>query len=185
MGQCFLLVRVLLRFGDSGDAQSIVGDLSAATLGPDGALWVASDELSGDRITLSRLAPEAPAVFGDHRQFPLQSYVDLFDADGERAEADIEGLDYADGYLWFTGSHASKRKKPKGKNRQADLARLSRVETEPNRHLLGRIPLIEGLPGKHGPHPSRPLETLSAARLAGGEGGNALVEALLEDPHLG
>ena len=101
------------------------------------------------------------------------------------AEADIEGLDYADGYLWFTGSHASKRKKPKGKDRQADLARLSRMETEPNRYLLGRIPLIEGLPAKRGRHPDRPKEALSAARLAGGEGGNVLIEALLDDPHLG
>jgi Protein of unknown function (DUF3616) len=146
MDQSFLLGRVLMRFGDSGEAESIVGDLSAATVGPDGALWVASDELSGGHIALSRLAQEAPAVFGGHRQFPLQAYVDLFDADEKHAEADIEGLDYADGYLWFTGSHASKRKKPKGKDRQADLARLSRMETEPNRYLLGRIPLIEGLP---------------------------------------
>jgi Protein of unknown function (DUF3616) len=185
MDQSFLLGRVLLRLGEDREAELIIGDLSAAALGPDGALWLASDELSGERITLSRLSPDAPGVFGTHQQFPLQAYIDLFDAGEEHAEADIEGLDYADGYLWFTGSHASKRKKPKGKDRKTDLARLSRVETEPNRYLLGRVPLIEGVPAKRGRRPSRPQETLSAARLADGEGGNALVEALRDDPHLG
>jgi uncharacterized protein DUF3616 len=103
MSDSLLLGRVLLRFGDGGETDSIVGELSAATLAPDGGLWLASDELSGGHIALSRLAPEAPAVFGGHRQFPLQAYVDRFDADEEHEEADIEGLDYADGYLWFTG----------------------------------------------------------------------------------
>jgi Protein of unknown function (DUF3616) len=185
MGQSFLLGRVLLRFGNDGEAESIIGDLSAAALGPDGALWVASDELSDGRIALSRLSPEAPAVFAEHRQFPLEAYIDLFEGPQREAEADIEGLDYADGYLWFTGSHSSKRKKPKGRNRQEDLNRLARVETEANRYLLGRIPLVDGMPAKSGPHPTRQGERLSAARLAGGEGGNVLAEALRDDPHLG
>jgi hypothetical protein len=184
MAQAFLLGRILLRFGEGADAESLVGELSAATLGPDGALWVASDELSGGRNTLSRLSPEGPGVFGAHRQFRLQDYVDLFEAGEENAEADIEGLDYADGYLWFTGSHASKRKKPKGKDRKKDVERLAVVETEANRYMLGRVPLIEGVPAKSGPHPTRDGETLEAARLAGGEGGNALVEALRRDRHL-
>ena len=113
MGQSLLLGRVLLRFGQDREAESIVGDLSAATLGPDGALWVASDELSGGRITLSRLSPEAPNVFAGHQRFALETYIDLFEGEQDKAEADIEGLDYARGYLWFTGSHSSKRKKPK------------------------------------------------------------------------
>ena len=86
----------------------------------------------------------------------------LFEAGEGNAEADIEGLDYADGYLWFTGSHASKRKKPKGKDRKKDLERLAVVETEPNRYLLGRVPLVEGVPVKSGPHPTRDGETLEA-----------------------
>ena len=185
MGQSLLLGRVLLRFGQDREAEVIVGDLSAATFGPDGALWVASDELSGGRITLSRLSPEAPNVFAQHRQFTLGTYIDLFEGGEDKAEADIEGLDYARGYLWFTGSHSSKRKKPKGDNPRDDLARLGRVETEANRFLLGRIPLVDGLPATSGPHPTDGGERLIAARLAGGEGGNVLMEALREDPHLG
>ncbi|MGZ9115230.1 MAG: DUF3616 domain-containing protein, partial [Brevundimonas sp.] len=185
MGQSLLLGRVLLRFGQDREAEAIVGDLSAATFGPDGALWVASDELSGGRITLSRLSLEARNVFAQHRQFTLGTYIDLFEGGEDKAEADIEGLDYARGYLWFTGSHSSKRKKPKGDNPRDDLARLGRVETEANRFLLGRIPLVDGLPAASGPHPTRDGETLTAARLAGGEGGNVLMEALREDPHLG
>ncbi len=185
MAQAFLLGRMLLRFGEGVDAESLVGDLSAATLGPDGALWVASDELSGGRITLSRLSPDTLGVFGAHRQFRLQDYVDLFEAGEGNAEADIEGLGYADGYLWFAGSHSSKRKKPKGKDPKKDLERLAVVETEPNRYLLGRVPLVEGVPAKSGPHPTRDGETLEAARLAGGGGGNILIEALRHDPHLG
>lgn len=185
MGQSLLLGRVLLRFGEDREAESIVGDLSAATLGPDGALWVASDELSGGRITLSRLSPEAPNVFAGHQQFALETYIDLFEGEQDKAEADIEGLDYARGYLWFTGSHSSKRKKPKGDNPRDDLSRLERVEVEANRFLLGRLPLVDGLPGTSGPHPTEGGERLTAARLAGGEGGNVLMEALRQDPHLG
>ncbi len=185
MGQSFLLGRVLLRFGQNQEAESIVGDLSAATLGPDRALWVASDELSGGRITLSRLSQEAPNVFAGHRQFALETYIDLFEGEEDKAEADIEGLEYAHGYLWFTGSHSSKRKKPKGDSPRDDLARLARVEIEANRYLLGRIPLVDGLPAASGPHSSEGGERLTAARLAGGEGGNVLIEALSEDAHLG
>jgi hypothetical protein len=185
MAQAFLLGRVLLRIGEEPDVESIVGQLSAAAAGPDGALWLASDELCKGRIALSRLSPEGEGAFADHRLFPLAAYIDLLDAGEEKTEADIEGLDYADGYLWFTGSHSSKRAKPKGKDRKKDLKRLAVVETEANRYLLGRIPLIGGVPVKSGPHPTRQGETLGAARLADGEGGNILVQALLEDRHLG
>jgi Protein of unknown function (DUF3616) len=185
MAEAFLLGRMLLRFGEGSEVRSIVGELSAAALGPDGALWLASDELSEGRTTLSRLSPAGTGVFADHRQYALGAYIDLFDTAEEKSEADIEGLDYADNYLWFAGSHSSKRAKPKGKDPKKDLERLAVVETEANRYLLGRIPLIGGVPVQSGPHPTRQGDTLEAARLAGGRGGNVLIEALLDDPHLG
>jgi hypothetical protein len=185
MRQACLLGRVLLRFGESEEAESIIGELSAAAFDPDGALWVASDELSSGKITLSRLQREDEDAFGRHTQFELRDYADLLAEGEEKTEADIEGLDFADHYLWFTGSHAGKRSRPKGKTREKDLARLARITVEPNRFLLGRIPLLGGTPARSGPHPERPNERLNAARLAEGTGGNVLIEALSGDPHLG
>ena len=183
MAQAYLLGRMSLRFGEGSDEDAITGDLSAAAVGPDGALWLTSDELSRGRIALSRLTPEAPGVFSDHQEFAFDDFIEPFEKAGKKTEADIEGLDYADHYLWFTGSHSSKRSKPKGKKN--DLERLAKVETEPNRYLLGRIPLIEGVPKKSAPRPGDDRQRLTAARLADGKGGNALIEALHDDPHLG
>lgn len=181
----FLLGRVLLRFGEGQESESIIGELSAAAFDADGALWVSSDELSSGRITLSRLQADGPEIFGRHTQFELREYVDL-PADGEdKTEADIEGLDFAGHYLWFTGSHASKRSRPKGKDREKDLSRLARVEVEANRFLLGRIPLLSSRPIRSGPDPDHPSRQLHAARLADGAGGNVLIESLRQDPHLG
>ncbi|HYN38737.1 MAG TPA: DUF3616 domain-containing protein, partial [Rhodospirillales bacterium] len=185
MTEGYLLGRVLLRFGAGVDAESIIGELSAAAFDANGALWVASDELSSGRITLSRLQPDGHGAFGHHVQFELRDCLELL-ADGEdKTEADIEGLDIADHYLWFTGSHASKRSRPKGKSREKDLARLARIEVEANRFLLGRIPLLGGTPARSGPHPDHAQVRLNAARLADGAGGNVLIEALRDDPHLG
>ena len=75
---------------------------------------------------------------------------ELFDLpEGAEGEMDIEGLDVADGYLWVVGSHSLTREKPKpGEHDAAEaLARLTEVEHHPNRHFLGRIPLVESAPG--------------------------------------
>ena len=128
MNKAFLLGRLLLSFGEGEDAETIIGELSAAAFDAEGALWVSSDELSSGRITLSRLQPDGRGVFCDHTQFDLSEYVDLPAEGADKTEADIEGLDVAGHYLWFTGSHASKRARPKGKDREKDLVRLARVE---------------------------------------------------------
>jgi hypothetical protein len=185
MTEAYLLGRVLLSFGEGEDAEAIVGELSAAAFDDGGNLWVSSDELSSGRITLSRLEAHGELSFSNHKQFELRDYVDLLVDGEEKTEADIEGLDVADGYLWFSGSHSSKRPRPKGKNREKDLERLARIEVEANRFLLGRIPLIGGTLAGSGIHPDRRGAQLNAARLADGQGGNALIEALLDDPHLG
>ena len=101
MSAGFLLSRVLLRFEKR--SKDIGADLSAVALTPDGSLWVGSDEFT----TLERLSPLAPYVFGDHRTYNVGDFVDLAN---EKDEIDIEGMDYADAYLWLTGSHSTKRK---------------------------------------------------------------------------
>lgn len=187
MPQAILLGRMLLRFGRDAADDGILGQLSAATFAPDGALWVASDELSDGKVALSRLESRSGTVFADHRLFALDAFITLFAEDG-KTEADFEGMDCADGYLWFTGSHSTKRGKPKlkpgGNERDKDLERLEAIKTDPNRFLLGRVPLQDGLPRREKDEGHNVL-ALSAARLADGEGGNVLMAHLRSDRHLG
>ncbi|QLH40348.1 MAG: DUF3616 domain-containing protein [Defluviicoccus sp.] len=176
---------MVLQFGTGKAVEDIVGDLSAATFGPDGRLWLASDELSAGQVTLSALRPETTDTFGAHQLYPLEPAIALLEATSKKAEADFEGLHFADGYLWFTGSHSTKRSRPKGKSVKKDLERLSEVKTDLNRYLLGRIPLAGDALVRSIADLSDPDRTLTAARLAEGEAGNVLTEALLGDAHLG
>lgn len=172
----FLLSRVLLRFAT--DDSDLLEDISAAAFTPDGSLWVGSDELT----TLERLSPLEPMVFGDHQSFNLGDFLALPDPEGE---IDIEGMDYSAGYLWVTGSHSTKRKRPKGKKPDKDLERLKTVKSEVNRYLLGRVPVINGKLVKSVEDPQESSHQLTAAQLAVGDASNALMEALKTDEHLG
>jgi hypothetical protein len=172
----FLLGRLLLKFDPT--LPDVAHQLSAVTITPDGHLWLASDEVQ----TIERLSPIGPGVFGQHQSLSIGDFIDLFAPDGE---VDLEGLDYDGGYLWFTGSHSTKRKKPKGKKRRKDLARLGTVETERNRYLLGRIPIVHGTLSTTAPHPHAPEQRLTAAALHKTDAGNVLIEALRTDEHLG
>lgn len=176
MHEPFLLSRVLLRFQNA--SESLRSQLSAATMTPDGSLWIGSDELN----SLERLAVVEPFVFGDHQPCLVDQYLPLV---SQEDEIDIEGLDYAHLYLWLVGSHSPKRKKLKGKNLQKDLERLATVTTELNRYLIARIPFVDGNLVQSCSHPTKPGRTLTAARLKPTEDGNILLEALKQDPHLG
>jgi hypothetical protein len=177
MSAGFLLTRVLLKFDDL--KEDLIGDLSAATLAADGSLWLGSDELLG----VERLLLQESCVFGDHQHFSLQEIFEFPDSDDE---IDIEGLDYSDGYLWVIGSHSTKRKKPKQKSPEDDLERLTIIESELNRFLLGRVPVFnQGLVKKYAGSANRPEEQLFAARLEINDEHNALIDALHHDPHIG
>jgi hypothetical protein len=176
MSEAFLLSRALLEFGDQRD--DLKGNLSAAAITPDGSLWLASDELQ----TIERLSPTAPYSFGAHRAFQLGDYLPLPDPQGE---IDIEGMDYAGGYLWLTGSHSLKRKKTKGKQTAKDISRIAMVKPELNRFLLARVPVVGDMLFSSCSHPERPDVILTAAALEQRTAGNLLTEALREDEHLG
>jgi hypothetical protein len=94
---------------------------------------------------------------------------------GAGAEIDIEGLDCdAEGRaLYLTGSHSTKRKKPRGKDAAEDLERLATIKPEPARFVLARLPLERGTP------------TLRGAATLPRSGAGSLVAALADDPHLG
>jgi hypothetical protein len=106
-------------------------------------LWTANDEFA----TVERLVRQDDGSYGAHEPFALDTLFDL--PEGAGGEMDIEGLDIADGYLWVVGSHSLTRDKPKpGEHDAAEaLARLTDIDHHPNRHFLGRIPMVETEPG--------------------------------------
>ncbi len=171
----FLLSRILFKFQSKSD--DLLGELSAVARTPDGSIWLGSDEF----ITLERLTPMGDGVYGNHTTFHLKEFIDLFDHD---SEIDIEGLDYADGYLWIVGSHSLKRNKTKGKKPTKDIQRLSEIKRDANRYLLARLPILNGeiVPTYASAESDA---ALTAACLQKVDEHNQLIDALVEDEHLG
>lgn len=173
-----LLHQVSLTF--AGSFQEHREDLSAVLLTHEKYLWLGSDETS----TIERLSLVDNNKFADHQQFRVAEFIDL--PASEDQEIDIEGLAYSDYYLWFVGSHSYKRKNVKSENTDLkNIARLAKIESEPNRYLLGRIPLVDGNLFRSCPHPQKPSVQLTAAKLEVTDQTNLLITALANDPHLG
>ncbi|WP_051341567.1 DUF3616 domain-containing protein [Azospirillum halopraeferens] len=162
--------------GSDAPAEPIRANLSAIeAAGP--ALFVGSDE--GARIE-RLLRTDDSAGYGRHRSYALASFFDL--PAGSDGEVDVEGLAVDGGWLWVTGSHSLARRKPKPDERDAAaaLARLTDVKREPNRYLLGRIPLAGA-----DPEPVRRDGPRTAACVKMGDRRNALAKALKHDAHIG
>jgi Protein of unknown function (DUF3616) len=175
MSVAFLLSRIVLHFTDR--SEDLRSELSSAAIAPDGSLWVGSDEF----VTLERLSPIEPGIYGNHQAFPVADFIDLFN---DEDEIDIEGMDFSQNYLWLTGSHSTKRKKPKGKKPEKDIQRLAEIKTDANRYILARIPIVGDTPFKSCFHPDHPEIQLSAACLQTDSESNLLMKALKSDPHL-
>ena len=179
----YLLGRVVLHFSEDGD--DLVGELSAATFSPDGALWLGADEL----CSVERLEPLSQNVYGHHESVPLADLVELFD---EENEVDIEGMDHDGDYLWLTGSMSRKRGKPDDDEDEAEqIEELARIKGDDNRFLLARVPVVGGQAmARYQPAERDPEDALQAGRLRATEGpdgatSNVLVEALRGDEHIG
>ena len=154
-------------------------------------LWVANDE----GTSLERLAPikrHKPGIrtFGRHERFPL---ADLFRLPQKvksvknQPEVDVEGLAYADGYLWLVGSHSLIRRKPTlDDGPKKAQQQLQQVNRRGNRYLLARIPVEEtnGIPMLV-KKVTEDGTKRRAAQLHGDDCGNDLTEALRRDDHLG
>lgn len=148
-------------------------------------IWLAFDEGSG----LHRLHKTAEG-YSRHIRFALKDYIDL--PAGEEEEIDIEGISYADHYLWVVGSHSLKRDKPDDMEDSISkrIRCLSRIKNDPNRYTLTRIPVIlseetgEYELFKMHPHPENPEIILSAAKLKAKEDYSELSEELRYDRHL-
>ena len=170
---CFLLTRVLLDF--EAEREEIISDISAAAFSDDGSLWVGSDEMIG----VERLSRVGCHSYGEHQRFLLQDYIDLFNTEDE---IDIEGMDFDGNYLWLTGSHSTKRKKPKKDDLETNLDRMATITTDLNRFILARVPIINGdLIKSYTPQEGN---RLTAACLQTTEERNILFDALAGDRHL-
>src|SRR5262245_510318 len=151
-----MLRQLALNFQTDSRFENLREDLSAACLVSESTLWLASDELP----SLERLRWDG-MQFNRHESFSLTQYLNL--PAGTEGEIDIEGLGFAGHYLWLVGSHSRKIKKPKGDLTDIrNIKRLTWKETraEPNRYLLGRIPLVNGHLFASCPHPQRTGEKL-------------------------
>jgi hypothetical protein len=112
-------------------------------------LFLGVDETIAASPTIERLSA-VEGGYGAHESLLVQDFLDLPDDSvrkGRVGEVDIEGLAIAGSFLWVVGSHSARRKKPKHRSEEEDLARLARVELEANRLLLGRIPIVERTTG--------------------------------------
>jgi len=144
-------------------------NLSAIIFSGSDYLWCGTDEYTKiERLTRSK---EDPNTFSDHQVYQLRDLIPNFDE--SEGELDIEGLDYQDGYLWFIGSHSTKRKKSKGDI--VTKGRLKDVIQEPNRYFLARIPLNE----------QSELVNTDGTRKIGWLPRYSLTEMLKKDPYLG
>jgi hypothetical protein len=147
-------------------------------------LFLACDEgTSIERLKLTKNGYE------EHTIFALSDYIPL--EEGQTGEVDIEGIDFENHYLWVTGSHGLKRKKPdEEETLKKQIRQLSKVELEANRYVLARIPLVQDPDTqeyrfyKSCKHPDDPDKKLTAAVLKGKKETNELTEALQEDEHL-
>jgi hypothetical protein len=179
-----IMHQVSLRFDPEldrlGKDKSLRDGLSAAVL-VENTLWVAGDETT----RLERLSREPKDVYAGHVAFPLSEYLTL--PASEEEEADLEGLDVANGYLWLVGSHSLKRTSPKpGKTVDENRKRLSTVGSDGNRYLLARIPLTtQGPVQVLKKEIKEPGTNRVAGQLLGGAKGSELTAALGKDKHLG
>jgi Protein of unknown function (DUF3616) len=169
-----------LRFDHASRAAATHRNLSAVR--SDGrVLWLAGDETA----TLERLVgndDREPDEYADQATFRLADLVQL--PGDEDEEADLEGLARSGQFLWAVGSHSLRRKRIKPQHGDAKaLQRLARVQGQPNRQVLLRIP-IEDVGGR----PSLVRETVVSgqrhcAAVLGGSG-SSLRDLLSDDEHL-
>ena len=185
-------------------AEELLKGLSAVVFAGED-LWVASDELT----SVERLTPRGGGLFAGQRSFELDvskngplklPAVGQKKPDGKEVdqEIDIEGMDFAGGYLWLVGSHSVKRKnvsveKDRGDKDEKNIDKLRKVDSDGNRFLLARVPVVrDEATGESVLAAASPGNSLRAAQLDCTMTDSELTRAILEkdeegkpkDPHL-
>jgi len=140
------------------------------------SLWLACDE--GCRLERLSQSGSSGLQFASHVPFELKDLIQL-PADPAEDEADVEGLDTDDGYLWFVGSHSMKRKNVDGGKPSEVSKKLEKPKRDGNRHLLGRIPLA-------GRELVRSADSRKSGTIGTSVTSSALLDAIVQqkDPHL-
>jgi len=167
--------QVTLKFEDNPDLLRDISCVAAAGR----SLFLANDETA----FIERLSRVGENRYAAHVRFDLADFFDL--PDGQAGEADIEGLAVSDGWLWVTGSHSLKRKKPDRDKHDAThaLQRMSQIDRDPNRYLLARLPLAAD--GENDWRPVRRDGDRHAAAIKLKKKRSKLIDWLRADPHLG
>lgn len=110
-------------------------------------LLIGGDETVRVTPSIERLTLQPDASYGEHCSFAVSDFIELRDDsldEGRVGEIDLEGMDHEAGYLWFTGSHSSNRKRPSAaKSTREQVEQLATVRRGKNRFLVGRIPIVE------------------------------------------
>ena len=153
-------------------------------------LWVANDEATSlERLSLVKSRKSGGMTFSSHEQFALHDFLRLprrVKGSKSQPEVDVEGLAYAEGYLWVVGSHSLIRRKPESDDGDKEARQqLQQVSRSGNRYLLARIPVEEahGIP-RLAKKVTQDGTKRRAAQLRGDDQGNDLTKALRRDGHL-
>jgi hypothetical protein len=140
-------------------------------------LFLAPDEGS----SIPRLRPEGRGSYGRRASFPLRALLPL--PGGAEDELDLEGMDYADGYLWVVGSHGGVRTKIDDDTDLDDVpGLLAQVDRPASRQVLIRLALdADDVPT------AVVADTNGVDRTSAwlGDGQDGLRAALVRDRHLG
>ena len=137
---------------------------------------------SDEGAAVERLVPGRGGRWVRDASFALSEFFEL--PGGSDGETDIEGLAIDDGWLWLIGSHALVRPRPKdGDGPERALRSMLNVRREPNRYLLGRVPLVERKSGLF--EPVAKAKEREAAQVEIGKRSSALMSWLNRDPHIG
>ncbi|WKN32592.1 DUF3616 domain-containing protein [Porifericola rhodea] len=178
--------KILLQFDEESNVADCEIRSELSTIARTGSnLWLAFDEGAGlERLSIN------DKTYSKHTRFLLSDYISL---PAEDEEIDIEGIAYADHYLWLAGSHSLKRSKPDKEKDSVtkQIKSLAKVKNDPNRYTIARIPVIlnektgEYQLYKQHPNPDKPKEILRATKIKAGKKNSKLSQALRKDKHIG
>jgi hypothetical protein len=183
-----------LEFDKSRSNQAGSGEGSATSLSAiisiGNSIYAGGDE--GVALIRLEAAGAGSTQFVEQEEIDLRAWFDLpttkpdeRDDKEKVSEVDLEGLAVGEGehgrILWLVGSHSVKRENPKPKKSDPDnIEKLHDVGLDPNRLLLGYLPLDE-----KGKVSSTTKGKAKAAQLEPSIDGNPLLKALRKDPLLG
>lgn len=172
------VAQVVLELTECGDDAAAIANLSAGTRIGD-TLFVAADEA----LSVDRLVRDQDGRWCAHKRICLADLLPLADSE---AEVDIEGLAESEGWLWVLGSHARTRPKPtRYDDNTIDIDEIAKLKKTEARCLIARLPLAADPAVQGGLLPVERDGDRRAGLVKQNKHGNALAEAMADDPLVG